>query len=201
MTDQPSTAHWADFNAAQHGRAVRPLCSQLLAAAGDGHGRRAVDLGCGAGVETRALLAAGWVTLALDTDEHALRRLEAELPEPLRPALTVAVADLEDLAALPPADLVHAGYTLPWVRPARFPSTWQVVRRALRPGAWLAVDLFGDRDGWAGRADVTCHAESAAHRLFEGLEVLRFDVEEEDGEAFGGPKHWHVFHVVARRPD
>ena len=194
-----SSAHWSDYNAGQHGRAVRPLCAHLLEVAGSGRGRRAVDLGCGAGIETRALLEAGWVTLALDADEASLRRLEAAVPEPLRPALTVAVADLEDLVGLPPADLVHAGYALPWVRPERFASTWEAVRGALRPGAWVAVDLFGDRDSWAGRADVTCHSASAARGLFDGLDLVRFDVEDEDGEAFGGPKHWHVFHVVARR--
>ena len=199
MTEQRSTARWADYNAGQHGRTVRPLCRNLLAAAGAGRGRRSVDLGCGAGVETRALLEAGWLTLALDSDETALRRLAAEVPEPWRSSLTVEVADLEALAVLPPADLVHAGYALPWVRPARFPSLWEVVRRALQPGGWLAVDLFGDRDSWAGRADVTCHSESAARGLFDGLDLVRFDIEDEDGEAFGGPKHWHVFHVVARR--
>ena len=25
--------------------------------------------------------------------------------------------------------------------------------------------------------------------------------EDEDGSACNGPKHWHVFHVVARAPD
>lgn len=40
----------------------------------------------------------------------------------------------------------------------------------------------------------------AAKELFDGLEVESFEEEEEDGEAFDGPKHWHVFHVIAREP-
>ena len=30
------------------------------------------------------------------------------------------------------------------------------------------------------------------------LEVLVFDEQERDGEAYSGPKHWHLAEVVAR---
>jgi hypothetical protein len=43
-------------------------------------------------------------------------------------------------------------------------------------------------------------AESQARTLFDGWTIERFDEEEEDGEACSGPKHWHVFHVVASVP-
>jgi hypothetical protein len=36
--------------------------------------------------------------------------------------------------------------------------------------------------------------------VFDGWELERFDEEENDGEACSGPKHWHVFHAVARKP-
>ncbi len=36
--------------------------------------------------------------------------------------------------------------------------------------------------------------------LLRGLEVEHFEEVEEDGEtAVGDPKHWHLFHVVARQ--
>lgn len=47
---------------------------------------------------------------------------------------------------------------------------------------------------------MTFHDADAARALFDGLELECF-VEEEDGEAFEGPKHWHVFHVIAKRTD
>ncbi len=46
---------------------------------------------------------------------------------------------------------------------------------------------------------MTFHDVEAARALFDGLELESFVEEEEDGEAFEGPKHWHVFHVIARR--
>jgi hypothetical protein len=36
--------------------------------------------------------------------------------------------------------------------------------------------------------------------LFDGLETEHTEEEDEDGDACSGPKHWHVFHVVAHRP-
>ncbi len=39
-----------------------------------------------------------------------------------------------------------------------------------------------------------------ALQLLEPFELERFDEEDEDGKtALGDAKHWHVFHVVARR--
>jgi hypothetical protein len=52
-----SGTHWAEYNDSQRGREVRPLCSELIALAGDGAGRDAIDLGCGAGIETRVTAA------------------------------------------------------------------------------------------------------------------------------------------------
>ena len=39
-------------------------------------------------------------------------------------------------------------------------------------------------------------------RLLEGWSVIELRETEWDGEtALGEPKHWHVFEIVARRPD
>lgn len=48
---------------------------------------------------------------------------------------------------------------------------------------------------------MTFHDVNAARALFDGLELESFVEEEEDGEAFEGPKHRHVFHVIAKRTD
>jgi hypothetical protein len=34
--------------------------------------------------------------------------------------------------------------------------------------------------------------------LFDGLTIEHWDCEDAPGQAFSGPKHWHVFHVIAR---
>jgi trans-aconitate methyltransferase len=188
-------AHWAAYADHQAGRPVRPLFADVLELAGPAAGRTAVDLGCGAGIETAALLRAGWQTYAIDAapgTAERLRRIAEGGP------LTVRETDLAALDRLPAADLVYAGYALPYVAGAAFDRLWRLIRDCLRPGGWLAVNLFGDRDEWAGTPGETFLDEAAARRLVDGLELVRFAEEDADGPAYGGAKHWHVFDIIAR---
>lgn len=173
-------------------------CSTSPSSRAPGDGRTAVDLGCGAGVEVRALLDAGWVVHALDADAVSLDALRRDVDQEGR--LTTRVVDLDRLEPLPPADLVYSGYALPFTRRDRFAETWRTVVDAVRPGGWLAVNLFGDRDSWAPTHGGTFLGDDEVDELLTGLEVVHHEVEEYDGAAFSGPKHWHVHNVVARRP-
>ena len=130
-------SYWASYNARQQTRPVRPLCQQVLEVAGAGAGRTAVDLGCGAGVETRALLTAGWRVLALDGEPGTRDRVLATVQGLHRDRLTVDTIPFRDLFALPAADLVYAGYSLPYVHPDDFTRVWGLVRASLGPGLSL----------------------------------------------------------------
>lgn len=46
---------------------------------------------------------------------------------------------------------------------------------------------------------MTFHTEEQVRRMFEGFEVEYFYEMDEDGKAVSGPKHWHVFTVIARQ--
>jgi hypothetical protein len=64
----------------------------------------------------------------------------------------------------------------------------------------VIVNVFGTRDTWAGDPFMTFVERDAVERMAAGLEVLALDEEDADGASFVGPKHWHVFDLVARRP-
>ena len=159
----------------------------------------AVDLGCGDGTDTAELIDRGWEVTAIDAEQDAMRRVLEKIPSERTPLLRTIVSSMEDVA-IPDADLVFASFSLPFCRPAAFPGLWKRLRSSLRPGGRFAGELFGDRDSWASDPDMTFHDARAAKKLFDGLEVESFEEEEEDGEAFESPKHWHVFHVIAREP-
>jgi trans-aconitate methyltransferase len=207
MKAAPDDAHWAAYNARQHDRPVQPLCQEVLDLVGPADDRTAVDLGCGAGQETRALLRAGWRVHAVDGEPGTLAALAdvtahidlTALVDVDDERLTIEVTHFDQLQALPPADLVYAGYSLPYQSPQQFHRLWTLVLSSLRPGGWLAANLFGERDSWAGAAGMTFFSDTAARRLFDGLEVVRWTEVDEEGAAFSGPKHWHVFDVIARR--
>jgi trans-aconitate methyltransferase len=200
VTTVRNDAHWAAYNARQQARAVRPLCQEVLAAAGVGAGRVAIDFGCGGGVETRAMLTAGWRVLALDGEPGTRDRVLSTTQGSAQERLTIETIHFPDLTVLPAADLVYAGYSLPYILPDDFARVWGLIRSSLRPGAWFAGNFFGDRDSWADNPDETFFSEEAVRALFEGMAIMWFNVEDEDGQADSGPKHWHVFDVIARQP-
>lgn len=196
MERAAETADWDTFFAERTVLEPRELLGRALEASGPGTGRRAVDLGCGQGVETRALLHAGWDVIAVDASETGLRLLRESVGTD---RLEVVQARLEDYVP-PPVDLVHASYSLPYCPPEHFATMWSRIRGALRPGGVLAAELFGVRDTWAEVfSDVTFHTAEEVTALLAGLEVLRLEEVEEDGSSTRGPKHWHVFEVVARQ--
>lgn len=47
---------------------------------------------------------------------------------------------------------------------------------------------------------MTFHARREVDELLDGLQILRLYETERDGEAFSGPKHWHTFDILARKP-
>ena len=190
---------WADYNAAQADRPVRSLCLDAMAFAGPGTGRRAIDLGCGAGKETLAMLRAGWSVHAVDSLPDTRERLLGIAPADAVGRLNIEVRAFQDLLQLPPAELIFAGYSLPFVHPDRFAGFWAVMLDALQPQGVLAVNLFGDRDSWAGIPVWNFHTETGARQLFAGLEILKFEVYDADGQSFRGPKHWHIYDVIARQ--
>jgi trans-aconitate methyltransferase len=189
---------WEAFYAYQQTRTEpRELLLKALAYAGPAGGRAAVDLGCGQGFETIALLDAGWSVTAIDSSAAGLALLGESAGD--RPGLTL-VEESMTTVPIPSADLVHASYALPFCPPERFPAMWGHIRAALRPGALLAVNFFGPHDTWAGEEGMSFHSETEVRGMLDGLEVLELNERDEDGMSGAGPKHWHVFDVLARQP-
>ena len=210
----PHDITWDEYNAAQAGRAPRDSLGAALDAVGHSGGTGqaddderpphrapvAIDLGCGEGVEVTALLESGWIVHAVDGEAAALTRLAERTPPELRDRLHIHQVGYADVDVLPDADLVHASYSLPYCEPVHFHRLWAAVRAALRPGAVLACQLFGPHDDSYGNPEMTFHTADEVRALLTGLDVVELREEDADGTAYTGPKHWHVFHVVARRP-
>ncbi|MBC7441552.1 MAG: class I SAM-dependent methyltransferase [Ramlibacter sp.] len=191
---------WTEYFDAQTGRAPRSVLLRTLEMRGDTAPGTALDLGCGEGTETRHLLHAGWRVHAFDADPSSEARVRAGLDPAGAERLTFRAARFEDLTALPAADLVYAGFSLPFCDPNLFPGLWTGVLGALKPGAWFAGELYGPHDDWAGRADMNFHDRGQVGALLAGLDVVDVIEDDRPGQSAFGPRHWHVFHVIARVP-
>jgi SAM-dependent methyltransferase len=193
---------WEDFYLAIEGRELRPLFVDAIpylptAAAGEPP-LTAIDLGCGDGTETLELLRRGWTVLAVDGSADGIARLRKAVRPADEARLTTRVASFSD-AGIPPADLVYAGLSLPFSARHEFDEAWRKIRLALRPGGLFVGHFFGPNDDWADTPDMTFHTREEVDTLLAGFEIEKLHEQDEDGEAVSGPKHWHVFHVIARK--
>ena len=157
----------------------------------------AVDLGFGAGNEVMDLLERGWRVHAVDADpaaESALRaRAAADAP------LRVSTIGLNEVA-LSRADLIHAGSSLFFTDADRFDRLWSDIVGALNPGGRFVGNLLGPNDSWAPGPTVFTHTRDQVEALLTGLEVESLREQDEVGQSMQGPKHWHAFHIIARKP-
>jgi SAM-dependent methyltransferase len=206
----PSFSHatgiaWEEYYRAIEGRPTRPLFVDAIPflptrPAAVNETLVAIDLGCGDGTETLALLARGWTVVAVDGAPEAIARVRGSVMPEDAARLTTHVASFHELE-LPAADFAYAGLSLPFCAPGDFAEVWRRIVDALRPQGIFAGHFFGPHDSWAGTPDMSFQTSDQVEALLTGFEVHMFKEQDEDGPAVSGPKHWHVFHVIAAKHD
>ena len=192
---------WKDYYQKIKGRAPRKLVLDALARFPEDFTstqRHAIDLGCGDGTESALLLERGWNVLAIDGEPAAIQHLLEKVPAENRTRLQTQVAKFRDVL-LSPADLIHASLSIPFCEPEVFPALWEKIVDAVHPGGRFAGQFFGVRDSWSVNTDMTFHTEDQVRRMLEAFELESFHEMDEDGTATSGPKHWHVFTVIAKK--
>ena len=160
---------------------------------------RALDLGCGAGRDTRYLLEQGFQVTAVDADANAMAIL-ATFPQERLLAVQSSFVDF----VFESYDLINAHYSLPFLAREQFYIVFGKVHEALNPEGIFVGQFFGIHDQWntpERAAAMTFLSREEAMQALEGLDVIEFDEEDIDSVvADGSPKHWHVFHIIARKP-
>jgi trans-aconitate methyltransferase len=196
------TVDWAAYYQKVSGRQARPLLKDALEHAGTSNPdmpRQAIDLGCGDGTETLILLEQGWRVLAIDGEPAAITQLRAKAPAEVTDRLETRVATFEAIGDLPAADLIHASLSLPFCHPQHFNALWDKIANSITSGGWFAGNLFGVNDSWTVHDDMTFHTEEQVRTMLEPFEIVYFHEEDEEGRSTIGPKHWHIFAVIARK--
>ena len=194
--------HWPDYYEITAERPSWTTTRTAAAAFGehpaDGP-RFAVDLGCGAGRDTRELLRRGWRVLATDMTPEGPEQLWRLTPATDRERLETEVCRLQDFE-IPVCDLVNANLILPFQPAADYDATWQRIHAAIPVGGRFAGMLFGDRDQAAGEEDMTCPSPQVIRGYLDGFEVEYWSEKEEEGQtALGDDHHFHLIEVVAVR--
>jgi len=200
----PRASGWIKYYTATEGRPPRPtLLAALERFAAEGICGTAADLGCGDGRDAIELLRRGWQVIAIDSEPVALERLRARPDLPAAARLDLRGGKFEE-ADWGKVELVNASFALPFCPPTAFPALWRKIDQSIPTGGRFAGQLCGPRDSWAERGidnrPITFLDERAARALFANYTIELFEIEETDSVTpRGEPKHWHLFHIVARK--
>lgn len=194
---------WPGYFQATQGREPRETllrAIELIERGPEDRVRFAIDFGCGEGRDTAELLRRGWRVLAIDGHPDGLRRLMERDDHDAPERLTMQLAPFERVR-LPRCDLLNASFSLPFCEPASFDGLWDRIMEAIEPGGRFSGQLFGDRDSWASIPDRSHHTREQVEQLLAPFEVELLKEEEREGQDCSGiSKHWHVFHIIARKP-
>jgi tellurite methyltransferase len=114
--------------------------------------------------------------------------------------ITPIAARLEEVPLPIGVKWVNSSFAMPLCEPARFAALWERIREALPVGGRFTGQWYGPHDSWVGRPGITFLDRAEAESLLDGFEIEMFDEEETDSVTpRGNPKHWHIFHIVARK--
>jgi hypothetical protein len=213
---------WPEYFRCVEGQPPRDTCLRALnlfdrESPANSHTRFAIDLACGEGRDTRAIVSRpNWRAIAIDGSESAFESLRARTTSDQLNQITCVLLRLEDVPTklvLPPSakasgiHFINASFALPFCNPTAFPNLWTWITTTLNPGGRFAGQFFGDRDDWSSirpashftRKQVEDHfTPSATNPRGFTLEYLE-EVEKDGSDAMGGTKHHHVFHIVAQK--
>ena len=161
----------------------------------------ALDLGCGAGRDTKFLLEQGFHVIAVDENEKALEYLQNFPQENLE----IVLSRFEDFDFKKESyDLINAQFSLPFTNRDSFHEVFQKIKNSLKLRGIFVGQLFGVNDDWnkSQTTKTTFHTLEEVKKLFAdaGMELLKIVEKDYDGTvADGTPKHWHTFHIMARK--
>jgi tellurite methyltransferase len=158
---------------------------------------KALDIGGGALKDTRYLLDQGFDVTVIDKSPLMEQEANALANNKLH-AFTTSFEDFD----FPENefDIASAMFALPFTGPADFVSVFTKIKDSLKTEGVFCGQFFGVNDEWSKNPKMTFHNEAQAKDLLDGLEIISFkEIEEDSTTANGTPKHWHIFHIIAKK--
>lgn len=193
--DTKTHKNWLEYYDATRDMPPRPLLIQALESVTTGY--KAIDIGGGTLRDARYLLSKGFAVTVIDKESQILDEAKRIKTDKLRCIVTT----FEDFNfGTEQYDIASAMYSLPFNPPETFPTVFDNVKKSIEKNGIFTGQLFGVHDEWVGRKNMTFHTRRQVEELLADMEIILLDEEEQDGTtALGTTKHWHLFHVIAKK--
>ena len=156
----------------------------------------AIDLGAGVGTASHWLSERGYKVTAIDNDPKAIARLRQRFAD--AGSITLVEDDFSKME-LPSSEVIVAGFSLFFIPKWRFKKAWNSIVNALNPHGLIAAQFLGKNDEW-NDGKRTIHTARSLKNLLGEFEILYYEEVDREGKTLvNKAKHWHIFHVVARK--
>ena len=153
---------------------------------------RALDIGAGSLNESTYLTSQGFAVTAIDPN----------FPDNLsESSIQVEKIGVEQYAfPVEEFNLVAALYTFPFLKGHNFEELMRKITSSLREDGIFVAQFFGKNDQWSKRCVLHTREEIEGFLTKAELEIVKLEEREWEGQtALNGPKHWHVFDLIARK--
>ncbi len=178
---------WEDYNKKTKGEPRPMLVAVIKRILIDNP--KALDLGCGAGNETRFLKQKGFTVVSVDANPG----VRDFVPDAI-------ISKFEDYEfPMQEFDLVVAMYSLPFCAPDKIDGVMMRSITSMKHGATFIGQFFGLEDSWSGDKNMNFKTRAEIEKYFVGFELEINEKKYSKETAMGEPHFWHVFHVIAKK--
>jgi len=161
---------------------------------------KAIDLGCGNGIDTIAMLERGFDVLAIDKNAYSLKDILISKNKNAKTKLLFKNYSFESITHLPSVHLINASFSLPFCKPNHFKNFWRIIHNSINFNGFFCGHFFGLNDTWSTNTNMTFCSLQEVKKIFIDYDLLYFEETSKEGKTLSGKKkHWHVFHVVAKK--
>ena len=162
---------------------------------------RAIELGCGAGVNTAYLIKNNWNVIANDIEDVESLIKERLNKEELK-RLRFVRENFEEME-LEENDLTFACNSLSFCKKENFQNLWTRIEKSIKINGFFVGNFFGVKDEWyktPRKNKMTFLTREQVFDLFKNFEIIEFNERSNIGlTAIGKTKHWHIFWVIAKK--
>jgi tellurite methyltransferase len=178
-------------------RSSHDLLKEALKYIKSGSKKTALDLGCGAGSDTRFLLENGFSVIAVDGSADAEAYIKA-LPHQEKVHFIQSAFETFDFGSY---DLVNASRSLPFTHKVKFEEVFSKLKKSIKQSGVFVGQFYGVNDQWNKPEEtMTFLNKREIEILLSDLKIIMLVEKEYDGTiANGKPKHWHIFDIIASK--
>lgn len=160
---------------------------------------KALDLGCGSGVDSKYLAEQGFQVEAIDSNKTGIietRKLCKNLP------VVAAEKNIVDYIIKPNAyQLIIAWNILPFLNKDESRAMLLNIQKGLKKGGVFVFSVFGPKDDWAkNHSEMSFWTKEELESLLTKMDFIKFSEEKQKKPgATGEVKFWHLVRGIAKK--